>query len=105
MGVIYAVKGISTIHAFYGINTQYAVSGISVHSPHFARRIGLLFEPSFMLNRESTSSAMSSVVLMHQVLAHHTSPVKSNRECVGHRGHASSIFRKLLENKDLATPF
>src|ERR1700722_13340215 len=30
-----------------------------------------------------TSSAMSSVVLMHQMLAHHASLVKSNRECVG----------------------
>jgi hypothetical protein len=28
MGVIYAVKGINTIHAFYGINAQYAFSGI-----------------------------------------------------------------------------
>jgi hypothetical protein len=36
MGVVYAVKGINTIHAFYGINTQYAFSGIpDVH----ARRI------------------------------------------------------------------
>jgi hypothetical protein len=28
MGVIYAVKGINAIHAFYGINTQYSFSGI-----------------------------------------------------------------------------
>jgi hypothetical protein len=28
MGVIYAVKGINATNAFYGINTQYAVSGI-----------------------------------------------------------------------------
>jgi hypothetical protein len=28
MSVIYAIKVINAIHAFYGINTQYAFSGI-----------------------------------------------------------------------------
>src|ERR1700732_7003 len=61
MGVIYAVKGINTIHAFYGINAQYAFS--CSQNQQFLRRsfpdrgernAGIKSnEPSFMLNRKS----------------------------------------------------
>jgi hypothetical protein len=42
MGVIYAVKGINTIHAFYGINIQYAFSGISDVFPVVLPRAAIL---------------------------------------------------------------
>jgi excisionase family DNA binding protein len=45
MGVIYAVKGINTKHAFYDINTQYAFSGIpDVHAVVLPRAAVLLLQ-------------------------------------------------------------
>jgi hypothetical protein len=64
MGVIYAVKGINTIHAFYGMNIQYAFSGISdVHARRLISRA-----PNSPTKHRSLISIIDGAALAFEVI-------------------------------------